>query len=76
MAQSRDRINRLGLNGNQYTRYYYAMCGEYDDRESIDRIIYNRLQEKHDMMLQAIESGELKSIKDNLNEDILKLLND
>ena len=76
MAQSRDRINRLGLNENQYTRYYYAMCGEYDDKESIDRIIYNRLQEKHDMMLQAIEAGELKSIKDNLNEDILKLLND
>ena len=76
MAQSRDRINRLGLNENQYTRYYYVMCGEYDDKESIDRIIYNRLQEKHDMMLQAIESGELKSIKDNLNEDILKLLND
>ena len=25
MLQSRDRIHRLGLNNNQYTRYYYLM---------------------------------------------------
>lgn len=76
MAQSRDRINRLGLKENDYTRYYYLMCGNYDFKTSVDSIIYYRLQEKQELMFQAIENGELTSIKENLTEDILKLLKD
>lgn len=76
MAQSRDRINRLGLKPDDYTRYYYMVSGTYDKKDSVDLIIYNRLQEKQKLMLQAIENGELVSVKENLTEDILKLLKD
>ena len=76
MAQSRDRINRLGLCDNQYTRYYYLMCGKYSDNNSVDNIIYNRLKEKETLMLNAIENGEFYMEKNTLTEDILSLLRD
>ena len=76
MAQSRDRINRLGLKDEDYTRYYYLISGPYNENDSVDLIIYNRLQEKQRLMLDAIENGELVSVKENITEDILKLLKD
>lgn len=76
MAQSRDRINRLGLDSNQYTRYYYLMCGQYSDNNSVDNIIYNRLKEKEELMINAIENGGFYMEKNTLTEDILSLLKD
>lgn len=75
MLQSRDRINRLGLNENDYTQYYY-LFSKYTDElsKSLDSIIYNRLKEKEEVMLNAIESGQLKVVKDNIYEDIIHLL--
>ena len=47
MLQSRDRIHRLGLSNNQYTRYYYLMSeGDRAHKGFIDKAVYNRLKEK------------------------------
>lgn len=59
MLQSRDRIHRLGLPQNQYTRYYYLMTsGSVAEAGYIDHSIYNKLKEKEQIMLEAIE-GDL-----------------
>lgn len=59
MLQSRDRIHRLGLPKNQYTRYYYLMTsGTIAESGYIDHSIYNKLKEKEKIMLDAIE-GDL-----------------
>lgn len=61
MIQSRDRINRLGLDANQYTQYYYPMLDNSDkSNNSIDEKIYQRLNEKKIIMLDLIEGKELK----------------
>lgn len=75
MLQSRDRINRLGLPDNQYTRYYYLMLeSNHIKYNSIDRKIYNRLKEKELVMLEAIEGNTLKRIDFNDMDDILSIL--
>lgn len=57
MLQSRDRIHRLGLPEGQETNYYYLMLeGQQEKRSTIDRKIYNRLEEKRNVMIDAIES--------------------
>lgn len=63
MLQSRDRIHRLGLKDNQYTRYYYLQTrgenfmsirpGYIDDK------IYDRLKEKEKIMYDAIDNNNL-----------------
>lgn len=59
MLQSRDRIHRLGLQKNQYTRYYYLITsGSIAESSYIDHSIYNKLKEKEQIMIDAIE-GEL-----------------
>lgn len=59
MLQSRDRIHRLGLPQNQYTRYYYLMTnGTIAEAGFADHAIYERLKEKEEIMLNAIE-GDL-----------------
>lgn len=59
MLQSRDRIHRLGLPENQYTRYYYLMTnGTVAESGFIDHAIYERLKEKENIMMNAIE-GDL-----------------
>ena len=76
MLQSRDRIHRLGLPENQYTRYYYLMTeGDVAHKGYIDRAIYQRLKEKEAVMLSAID-GELlvPMIEDDYLEDIKKIL--
>lgn len=60
MLQSRDRIHRLGLKENDYTQYYYFMLeGQENGRNTIDEKIYDRLKEKEQRMLDAIEGGQL-----------------
>lgn len=75
MLQSKDRINRLGLDSEQYTQYYYLILDnvESDRYNSIDKKIYYRLKEKERIMLDAIEGTELKRIDFN-DEDDLKLI--
>ena len=59
MLQSRDRINRLGLPANQYTRYYYLMTkGDVAHMGFIDNIVYKKLKDKERVMLDAID-GQL-----------------
>lgn len=59
MLQSRDRINRLGLPANQYTRYYYLMTkGDVAHMGFIDNTVYKKLKDKEKVMLDAID-GQL-----------------
>ncbi|CUR37360.1 DEAD/DEAH box helicase [Limosilactobacillus reuteri] len=59
MLQSRDRINRLGLPANQYTRYYYLMTkGDVAHMGFIDNTVYKKLKDKERVMLDAID-GQL-----------------
>lgn len=59
MLQSRDRINRLGLLANQYTRYYYLMTkGDVAHMGFIDNTVYKKLKDKERVMLDAID-GQL-----------------
>lgn len=78
MLQSRDRIHRLGLKENQYTKYYYFVSeGQDGKRDVIDRKIYNRLKEKEKIMIDAIE-GNLLDIEYSIDErqEILNLMLD
>lgn len=63
MLQSRDRIHRLGLKENQYTRYYYLQTKSEDYISNrpgyIDEKIYNRIKEKEQIMYDAIDGREL-----------------
>lgn len=64
LLQSKDRIHRLGLPKEQYTQYYY-MQSMYDwDGEdySMDEKVYQRLQEKERVMLEAIDNKELEPV--------------
>lgn len=71
MLQSRDRIHRLGLKPNQYTRYYYLQTKSediYSNRPGyIDEKIYRRLKEKEVVMYKAIDDNTL-SIEYSENE--------
>lgn len=62
LLQSKDRIHRLGLPSNQYTQYYFMQTyypGK-NDEWSLDKKIYDRLSEKENMMLEAIDKGVLE----------------
>ena len=60
MLQSRDRINRLGLPHDQYTRYYYLMTtGDTAHMSFIDQAVYHRLKDKEQTMLEAIDGKML-----------------
>lgn len=81
MLQSRDRIHRLGLDQNQYTRYYYLQTAS-EPIESfrpgyIDEKIYTRLKEKEKLMYEAIDDKTL-SIEYSENEilDAIKIIDE
>ncbi len=63
LLQSKDRIHRLGLPDGQYTQYYF-LEEQYvtNDGEpfSLDEKIYDRLREKEQIMLDAIENNVLE----------------
>ena len=76
MLQSRDRIHRLGLPEGQETNYYYLMLeGQLEKRNTIDRKIYNRLEEKKEIMIAAIESDIIApEYSFDVKQDILKMM--
>ncbi|WP_252897701.1 helicase-related protein [Amylolactobacillus amylophilus] len=81
MLQSRDRIHRLGLKDNQYTRYYYLQtAGEdaFSDRPGyIDEKIYARLKEKENIMYSAIDDNTLsKEYPDNEIDEAIKIIDE
>lgn len=62
LLQSKDRIHRLGLPDGQKTRYYF-MREKFmrNGKEiSLDAVIYNRMKEKEQTMLHAIDRGRLE----------------
>lgn len=81
MLQSRDRIHRLGLDQNQYTRYYYLQtASEYLDSYRpgyIDEKIYSRLKYKERLMYEAIDNKNL-SIEYSKDEilDAIKIIDE
>lgn len=81
MLQSRDRIHRLGLDQNQYTRYYYLQTAS-ENRDSlrpgfVDEKIYRRLKEKEKIMYEAIDDKNL-SIEYGENEilDAIRIIDE
>lgn len=81
MLQSRDRIHRLGLEDNQYTRYHYLQTKGEDSTSNrpgyIDEKIYNRIKEKEQIMYNAIDDNTL-SIEYSENEitDAIKIIDE
>lgn len=63
LLQSKDRIHRLGLPDGQYTQYYFlqTVFDLHGEEWSLDGNIYRRLLEKEQMMLDAIDRGELET---------------
>ncbi len=76
MLQSRDRIHRLGLSENQYTRYYYLMTeGNRAHEGFIDQSVYKRLKEKEQMMSEAIDGKLLvPEVTDDYLNDVKKII--
>lgn len=77
MLQSRDRIHRLGLQHDQYTRYHYLMTvTDMEMFNFIDQKIYDRLSEKEDRMKKAIDGGYLTpEFEDDEIEEMKKIIN-
>lgn len=71
LLQSKDRIHRLGLQENQYTQYYYLQQWFLANESpfSIGNKIYNRLMEKEQTMLDAIDNNELEGVTSS-DEDL------
>lgn len=88
MLQSRDRIHRLGLHPDQYTRYYYLQTKGEDissDRPGyIDEKIYSRLKDKEKVMYGAIDddtlhieysASEIRDAIDIIDEERKRIVN-
>ena len=71
LLQSKDRIHRLGLEPEQYTQYHYFMSEFIYDGEaySLDEQIFNRLSEKEQIMLDAIDQNILEHVSSS-QEDL------
>ena len=65
LLQSKDRIHRLGLPDNQYTQYYFIQNNftkSDDEFFNLDKKIYERLMEKEETMINAIENDILEKV--------------
>lgn len=64
LLQSKDRIHRLGLPENQYTQYHFLQLSYQTDDGlwSLDDAVYQRLKEKEQTMLDAIDNHILESM--------------
>lgn len=64
LLQSKDRIHRLGLPENQYTQYYFHQIfyQTVDGRWSLGEAVYNRLIDKEQIMLDAIDHHVLEAM--------------
>lgn len=81
MLQSRDRIHRLGLDQNQYTRYYYLQTQDEDAYSYrpgfIDQKIYSRLKDKEQIMYGALDSDNLTvEYSDNEIKDAIRIIDE
>lgn len=76
MLQSRDRIHRLGLKLDDYTRYYYLQLnGEIARDGFIDKRVYERLKQKEQVMLSAIDGDLLlPMIEDDFLDDVKRVI--
>lgn len=77
LLQSKDRIHRLGLPETQYTQYWY-LKNRYDiegDFYSLDQKIYQRLKDKEQIMLEAIDQQSIESVTTS-QEDLNLILGD
>lgn len=74
--QSKDRINRVGLEQGTHTHYYYAISKSCSLLGPIDNLILDRLNRKAERRLSTIESGKLAVIgdKESRIEDIKYIL--
>lgn len=74
LLQSKDRIHRLGLSENQYTQYYYLKdVFLFDGKEgSIDNNVHKRLEEKEQIMLNAIDNNVFELV--TTTEEDLELI--
>ncbi len=70
MLQSKDRIHRFGLESNQYTQYHFLQTEfEMDGAPmSLDEKILTRLNEKEQVMLDAIDNGYMERFSTNEKE--------
>ncbi|QSF13682.1 DEAD/DEAH box helicase [Mycoplasma sp. Mirounga ES2805-ORL] len=76
--QSKNRIHRLGLTNKDYTQYY-IMEEQYNNfiyPFSLSNRIYERLQEKEEVMLNAVERQDLETNVFSTDEDIKYILDD
>lgn len=64
LLQSKDRIHRLGLPKDQYTQYCFLQQNYKtpDGDFSMDKKVYDRLQEKEQNMLNAIDNEILETM--------------
>lgn len=65
LLQSKDRIHRLGLPEGQYTQYHFLQVNyqtEECNQWSMDGAVYDRLREKEQTMLNAIDHHVLESM--------------
>ena len=64
LLQSKDRIHRLGLPEGQYTQYYFLQLAyqTQDGPWSMDEAVYDRLKEKEQTMLDAIDHHVLETM--------------
>lgn len=62
LLQSKDRIHRLGLLDSDYTQYYFLLTNFNFEHEkySLSRKVYERLMEKEELMLDAIDNHQLE----------------
>lgn len=72
--QSKDRIHRVGLLESDVTRYYYIHSSN-----TIDEVVFDRVNTKEKRMIELIESQEIPLIADNQdymedNEDDIKAI--
>ena len=76
LLQSKDRIHRLGLPEEQYTQYYFMQSiYQYEGDYSFDLKIYNRLKEKEQIMLDAIDNQVLEKVY-TTEEDLKAIFGD
>lgn len=81
MLQSRDRIHRLGLPENQYTRYFYLQT-KSEPADSgyagyIDEKIYDRLKKKEEIMHGAIDRNVLNvDFSENELKEAIKVIDE
>ena len=62
LLQSKDRIHRLGLEPYQRTRYHFLQTWfeVHEEPWSLEKRIYQRLKDKEQTMLDAIDGGYLE----------------